>query len=151
MKIFGLTIFLVFGLIQSQNDCDARRMPSQNADQNVSRNMSEANKETRFDRLPDGVQLTDEVREEIKDAKGEISYQIITVREKLKELGARYEGDELVDAAGRQIRFYKPPVRGASQGFEEDREQREQDERELRELEQKYTVIILYVNPLKVV
>ena len=106
---------------------------------------------TKFDRLPDGVKLSDEVRKDVLNDKGEVvSYKTITVEEKLKELGAKYENDKLVDRDGKEIRFYTPPVRGASQGFEEDAKQRERDKKELDELQKKYTVIILYVDPRKV-
>lgn len=108
--------------------------------------------QTKFDRLPDGVKLSDEIRNDVKNNKGEVvSFKIITVEEKLKELGAKYEREKLVDRDGKEIRFYTPPVRGASQGFEEDKKQSERDAKELAELQKKYTVIILYVNPLKAV
>lgn len=145
MKIYFLILFAVFAMAQSQ--CGKDKMP------NANKPMSNQTKEmTKFDRLPDGVKLNDEVRKDVKNDKGEVvSFKIITVEEKLKELGARYEKDKLVDAGGREIRFYTPPVRGTSQGFEEDKKQSERDARELAELQKKYTVIILYVNPLKVV
>lgn len=142
MKIYFLTILLVFGLMQSQNNCDKSKI------QNANKMMPEQT--TKFDKLPDGASLTDEVREETKNENGEVSYKIITVEEKLKKIGARYADEKLVDAKGREIRFYKPPVRGASEGFEEDKSQRERDEQELKDLKAKYTVIVLYVNPLKV-
>ncbi len=147
MKIYFLTMFAVFAMVQSQGQCDKDKM------QNANKPMPTPTKQmTKFDRLPDGVDLSDEVKNDIKNNKGEVvSSKIITVEEKLKELGAKYEKDRLVDAGGREIRFYTPPLRGASQGFEEDEKQRKRDARELAELQKKYTVIILYVNPLKAV
>ncbi len=142
MKIYFLTILLVFGLAQSQANCDKSKIKSAN------KTMPE--QMTKFDKLPDGASLTDEVREETKGENGEVSYKIITVEEKLKEIGAKYSGEKLVDKNGREIRFYKPPIRGASQGFEEDQEQQKRDADELKSLKEEYTVIILYVNPLKV-
>jgi len=107
--------------------------------------------QTKYDKLPDGVQLTDEVREETKDKDGQvIAVKTITVAEKLKQIGAKYANDKLVDGKGREISFYRPPVRGASQGFEEDQKQRERDAKELQELQRKYSVIILYIDPRKV-
>jgi ABC-type phosphate transport system auxiliary subunit len=140
-------MFAVFAMVQSQGQCDKDKM------QNANKPMPTPTKQmTKFDRLPDGVDLSDEVKNDIKNNKGEVvSSKIITVEEKLKELGAKYEKDRLVDAGGREIRFYTPPLRGASQGFEEDEKQRKRDARELAELQKKYTVIILYVNPLKAV
>jgi len=145
MKICFLIIFTVFAVAQSQ--CDKDKV------QRTNKPIPSPTKEmTKFDHLPDGVKLSDEVRNDVKNDKGEVvSFKIITVEEKLKELGAKYEKEKLVDRGGREIRFYTPPVRGASQGFEEDQKQQERDARELAELQKKYTVIILYVNPLKAV
>ncbi|MDQ3089097.1 MAG: hypothetical protein M3Q78_10950 [Acidobacteriota bacterium] len=143
MKICFLIIFAVFAVAQSQGQCDKDKMS------NANKPMSN---QTKFDRLPDGVKLSDEIRNDVKNNKGEVvSFKIITVEEKLKELGAKYEREKLVDRDGKEIRFYTPPVRGASQGFEEDKKQSERDAKELAELQKKYTVIILYVNPLKAV
>jgi hypothetical protein len=109
------------------------------------------NEDVKFKDLPDGVKLDDEVRDNQYDDKGEVvSYQIIKVEQKLKEIGAKYVDEKLVDKNGREIRFYKPPVRGASQGFEEDEKQRKRDEKELKDLKEKFTVIEIYINPLKV-
>ncbi len=144
MKIYFLIIFIIFGFVQNQ--CDKSKM----SNVNKSANAITIN-QTTFDRLPDGVKLNDEVRKNILNDKGEVvSYKTITVEEKLKELGAKYENDKLVDRNSKEIRFYTPLVRGASQGFEEDAKQRERDKRELDELQSKYTVIILYVDPRKV-
>ena len=148
MKIYFLIVFAVFAMAQSQAQCSKDKM------QNTNKPMPSPTKETtKFEKvLPDGVALSDEVKNEVKNDKGEVvSFKIITVEEKLKEIGAKYEGDKLVDSSGKEIRFYKPPVRGASQGIEEDKKQRERDEKELTELRKKYTVIILYENPLKAV
>ena len=143
MKICFLIIFAVFAVAQSQGQCDKDKMS------NANKSMSN---QTKFDRLPDGIKLSDEVKNDVKNNKGEVvSFKIITVEEKLKELGAKYEREKLVDRDGKEIRFYTPPVRGASQGFEEDKKQSERDAKELAELQKKYTVIILYVNPLKAV
>jgi hypothetical protein len=112
---------------------------------------SPAAQTTTYDRLPEGITLGDKVKREVKNGNGDVvSFTIITVEESLKELGAKYQNDILVDRDGREIRFYTPPVRGASQGLEEDAAQRERDAKELAELQKKYTVIILYVDPLKV-
>ena len=147
MKIYFLIMFAVFSMAQLHSQCDKDKMPDANKPM-----PSPTKQMTKFDRLPDGVKLSDEVRNDVKNAKGEVvSFKIITVEEKLKELGAKYESEKLVDGKGKEIRFYKPPVRGASQGYEEDKKQQERDAKELAELQKKYTVIILYVNPLKAV
>ena len=147
MKICFLIIFAVFSMAQIHSQCDKDKMPNANIPM-----PSPTKQMTKFDRLPDGVKLSNEVRNDVKNAKGEVvSFKIITVEEKLKELGANYKNDKLVDRDSREIRFYTPPVRGASQGYEEDKKQQARDARELVELQKKYTVIILYVNPLKAV
>lgn len=147
MRIHIFLIFLVFGLAQTPAQCGPDQ--KQNAGQTKAENKMPDEK-VKFENLPDDVKLEDEVREITKNEAGQItSDEIITVEQKLRQLGAKYENDVLVDAAGKEIRFYRPPVRGASQGFEEDRQQAIRDARELAELQEKYTVIILYVNPLK--
>ena len=150
MKIYGLLVFLVFGFVQDHQDCNAGRSQKPAVGANMSKNISVVGGEMKFDQLPDDVKLTDQVREEIRDEKGDVSYQIITVVEKLKDLGAKYQADKLVDMNGRQIRFYRPPLRGASQGYEADQLQHAADEKILAELKAKYTVIIIYENPLKI-
>lgn len=145
---FLLIIFAVFALAQTDNKCGKSEM--QNANKPIAnKKMSDnTNKQSKFDRLPDGVKLTDEVRKDVTNDKGEvISAKISTVEAELKELGAKYANDKLVDRSGREIRFYTPPVRGTSQGFEEDERQRKQDEKEFLELKKKYTVIVLFVDP----
>lgn len=151
MKIYFLTILLVFGFAQSQQNCDKSKIENSNKTSVNKKMPKNTPEQTKFDKLPDGVSLTDEVREETKNENGEVSYKIITVEEKLKEIGAKYSGEKLVDKNGKEIKFYKPPIRGASQGFEEDQKQQKRDEEQLKSLKEKYTVIILYENPLKVV
>lgn len=147
MKICILLIFITFGFVQNQ--CDKNKVS--NANKPATNKMMTKQTATKFDNLPDGVKLSDEVRKDDLNDKGEVvSYKTITVEEKLNELGAKYENEKLVDRDGKEILFYSPPVRGASQGFEEDEKQREQDKKELDELQKKYTVIILYVDPRKV-
>lgn len=147
MKICFLIIFVIFGFVQNQ--CDKNK--TSNVNKPAANKMMTNQTATKFDNLLDGVKLSDEVRKDVLNDKGEVvSYETITVEEKLKELGAKYENDKLIDRAGKEIRFYTPPVRGASQGFEEDAKQRERDKKELDELQSKYTVIILYVDARKV-
>ena len=149
MKICFLMFFAIFGFFQNQ--CDKNKLANENKPA-VNRIMPSQTKEmTKFDRLPDGVKSGDEVRKDVLNDKGEVvSYKTITVEEKLNELGAKYENDKLVDRDGKEIKFYTPPVRGASQGFEEDAQQRERDAKEFADLQKKYTVIVLYVDPRKV-
>jgi hypothetical protein len=148
MKIYILMVLMFFAVAQSQAQCDKNKK-TETEKANADKKMPE--KQTKFENLPDGAKLNDEVREEITDKDGKvIENKIITVEEKLRKIGAKYQDGKLVDNDGREIRFYKPPVRGTSQGFEEDQKQAKLDAEELKELQEKYTVIILYVNPLKV-
>ena len=149
MKLCILMIFVSFGFVQ--NSCDKNTMSNVNKPAANITTGSKNKEMTKFDRLPDGVNLSDQVRKDVLNDKGEVvSFKIVTVEEKLNELGAKYVNNKLVDRGGREIHFYMPPVRGASQGFEEDAKQRERDAKELADLQKKYTVITLYVNPRKV-
>ena len=135
-------------MAQTDNKCGKSQMQNANKPITNKTMSNNATNETKFDRLPDGVKLTDQVRKDVTNNKGEIiSTTMTTVEAELKELGAKYAADKLVDRRGKEIRFYTPPVRGTSQGFEEDQRQREADEKEFTELKKKYTVIILYFDP----
>lgn len=150
MKIYFLIVLIIFGFAQSQKNCgETKNNRNESAGNKI---MAEKTVEkTNFDNLPDGVKLTDKVRKDVTGEKGEVvSIETTTVEKELKNLGAKYDGGKLVDKNGKEIKFYKPPVRGISQGFEEDERQRELDEKELKELKEKYTVVILYVNPREV-
>lgn len=149
MKICVLIFLLFFAVVQSQAQCGRDRAAGDKKTDVKEKTMPEDTSE--FENLPAGVTLTDEVREEIRDESGRVvETKIITVGEKLKMLGARQDKDRLVDRKGREIKFYKPPVRGVSEGVEADRRQARRDREELEKLREKYTVIVLYVNPLKV-
>lgn len=143
MKIYFLIAFLVFGFVQTQKDCGKANNENQNKPAANKAMNSNKTEKTKFDDLPDGVKLTDEAVNQATNEK-------TTVEKELNNVGAKYENGKLVDSKGKEIKFYKPPVRGASQGFEEDERQRKLDERELMDLKEKYTVIILYVNPFEV-
>ena len=145
MKISFLMIFVLFWMIQTNQQC------SKNDKQSANTTMPEQMKTpAKFNPLPEGIALDTEVTgKAVKDDKGEIvSYEITTVEKRLTELGAKYEG-KLIDDKGREIRFFNPFCRGVSQGFEEDRREREKSENELAELKKKYTVIILHCDVRK--
>jgi len=109
-------------------------------------------KTTKYDRLPDNVTLDTEVRKDVLNAKKQVvSFEVITVEKRLNELKARYKKGVLVDAKGREIRFFEPLCRGVSAGFEQDEQDRKAKEKELADLKKKYTVIILYCDPRKAV
>lgn len=154
MKICFLMTFAVFGFFQNQCAKGETTNVNKTAAANSAMNKTMTNQTKnadKFDRLPDGVKPNDEVRKDVLNEKGEVvSYRTITVGEKLNELGAKYEGDKLVDRDGREIKFYTPPVRGASQGFEEDAKQQARDAQKFADLQKKYTVIVLYIDPRKV-
>ena len=143
MKIYFLIAFLAFGFMQSQKVCNKDNLENDNKTATNKAMPEKTVEKMNFDNLPDGVKLSDQTVKEGTDEKS-------TVEKDLQKLGAKYDGGKFVDKNGKEIKFYKPPVRGASQGFEEDQKQRERDEKELKDLKEKYTLIILYVNPFEV-
>lgn len=112
MKIYFVILILIFGFVQNHASCEKINVEKTNT---VGKAMN--------DKTSDGVILSEEVRDEKRVEKGDISFKIVSVEEKLTSIGARYENDKLVDENGQEIKFYKPPVRGIFQGFDEDREQ----------------------------
>ncbi len=151
MKIYFLIVFVVFIVGQSQGQCDKDKMQNTNKPA-ASSTMPNQGKETpKFDRLPDGIKPDTKIRKDTKNDKGEVvTFEVITAEQRLNELKAGYEGEKLVDSKGREIKFFEPLCRGVSQGFEEDEKARKEKEKELAELEKKYTVIVLYCDPQKV-
>ncbi len=151
MKVCFLIIFAVFVLAQVNDKCNRVRMQNNN-EPNVNNTIPNRNKgTTKFDRLPDSVKSDTKIRKDTKNDKGEVvSFDIVTVEQRLNELKAKYDGDKLVDSRGREIKFFEPLCRGVSQGFEEDEKARKEKERELSELEKKFTVIVLYCDPQSV-
>lgn len=139
----------LFVFAQSQQKCSRSTM-EQNSMNSAQPTPEKTMNDQKFEDLPDGIKATDEVKFESKTADGEPEFKIISVSDALIKIGAKYENEKLVDKNGREIKFYKPPVRGVSQGFEEDKKQREEDEKQLRELKEKFTVLVIYVNPMKV-
>jgi hypothetical protein len=108
--------------------------------------------QTKYDRLPPDITLETEVRKDVLNRRGKVvSSEITTVGKRLKELKARYRKNLLVDGKGREIRFFEPLCRGVSAGYEEDERVRKEKDRELAALKKKFTVIVLYCNPLKAV
>ena len=106
----------------------------------------------KYDRLPPEVTAATEVRKDVLNAKKEVvSFEITTVEKRLNELKARYKKNVLVDAKGKEIRFYEPLCRGVSAGYEQDEIDRKEKEKELSDLKKKYTVIVLYCDPRKAV
>ncbi len=143
MRIYLLIIFVVFAFAQSSAQCSKYKK--------AKTDKTMANEAVKFKDLPDGVKLDDEVRvNKYNDEGVVISFETISVEQKLKQIGAKYFDEKLFDKNGKEIRFYKSPVRGASQGFEEDERERKRDEKKLMELKEEFTVIEIFVNPLKV-
>ena len=106
----------------------------------------------KYDRLPPEITTATKVRKDVFNAKKEVvSFEITTVEKRLNELKARYKKNVLVDAKGKEIRFYEPLCRGVSAGYEQDEIDRKEKEKELSDLKKKYTVIVLYCDPRKAV
>ena len=107
-------------------------------------------KQMKYDRLPPKITAETEVRKDVlNDKKEVVSFEVTTVEKRLNELRARYKRGVLVDGKGRQIRFFEPLCRGVSAGFEQDEIDRKAKDKELADLKKKYTVVILYCNPAK--
>lgn len=140
MKIYFLMFMLVFGFAQASDKCAKNKMLNANQ-----------TNETKFDRLPDNIEPQTKVRKDVKNDKGEIvSTEIVTVEQRLKDLGAKYKNEKLIDNKGKEIRFFEPFCRGASENFEEDQKARKEKEKELAELEKNYNVIVLYCDPTQI-
>lgn len=145
MKLTFLIIFALFGFMQTNRNCDQKSI--QNGGNTVS---PTPKKHMKYDRLPPNIKLETEVRKDVLNDKGEtVSSEITTVEKRLNELKARYEKEVLVDEKGREMRFFEPLCRGVSAGFEQDREDQKAKDDELAELRKKFTVIILYCDPRK--
>src|SRR6266550_234805 len=97
--------------------------------------------------LPADIKATDVVSVQgIKPGPHRADVKTITVAQKLKELRARCRKRKLVDAGGREIRFYKligcwgnPP--------DDYQEQLERQAKELANLRKRYRVIEMTCNP----
>lgn len=143
MKIYLLILFIVFAVAQSSAQC-SKTKKSKTEKTTVSETIE-------FKDLPDGVKLTDEVRVNKFNEDGIIiSFELISVGQKLKQIGAKYVNGKLVDKTGKEIRFYKPQIPGASQGSSEDEKERKREEKKLAELKEKFTVIEIFVNPFNI-
>ena len=97
--------------------------------------------------LPAGIKPTDVVSTQAaKPGANRDEVRTITVAQKVKELRARCRKGRLVDAGGREIRFYRligcwgnPP--------DDYQEQLERQAKELSKLRQRYRVIEMTCNP----
>lgn len=91
--------------------------------------------------LPEGTKLTDVVSvQTVKSGKGDPVVKKITVNSKLIEIKARCKEGRLVDASGREIRFYK--LTGCWGNPPDDyAEILERQQNELNELKKRYNVV----------
>ena len=97
--------------------------------------------------LPAGIKPTDVVSTQAaKPGANRDRVKTITVAQKLRELRARCRKRKLVDAGGREIRFYR--LLGCWGNPPEDyQEQLERQAKELARLRQRYRVIEMTCNP----
>lgn len=147
MKIYLMIFFVLFAVVQSQAQCNKKK----NEETTPKAEKTMTNEEVKFKDLPDGAKLTDEVRVNELNEEGEvIGISTITVEKKLKQIGAKYVDGKLVDKNGKEIRFFKPQIRGMSEGFEKDQQHQKNEAKRLADLKEKFTVIEIYINPLKV-
>ena len=146
MKTTLIIIFALMGFIQNSQNCDKKTMSNEKI------TVTPTPKKNYLENLPENITPETKVRNEVKNEKGEtISSDVTTVEKLLKQLKARYENDKLVDAKGREIKFFEPLCRGTSEGFEADQKAGQEKGKELDELQKKYTVIVIYCDPTKVV
>jgi hypothetical protein len=94
----------------------------------------------RINCLPPGTQLDDIVSHGLK-GRGSV-----TVEKKLAQLKARCRNGKLVDAKGREIRFFRMSCWGNPPPDYLEIEQRENAE--LQKLQKRYTVIVFGCNPM---
>lgn len=97
--------------------------------------------------LPDGINPTDIVATEfVRSAAGGREVKKITVEQKLMAMKMRCKKGKLVDAQGKEIRFYR--LKGCWGNPPADyQEILEQQRRELEKLKQRYMVIEMTCNP----
>lgn len=145
MKLILFIIF-AFAVWQINQNCVQKTMENANITP-----VPTPQKKVSYDRLPEKITLDTEVRKDVLNAKGEtISSEVTTVEKRLDELKARYKKGVLVDKKGKEIKFFEPLCRGVSAGFEQDQADQKAKDKELAQLKKKFTVIILYCNPAKV-
>jgi hypothetical protein len=97
--------------------------------------------------LPRDIKATEVIAVETKNSsKGDVVTKKITVKDKLAQMKARCQKGKLVDAAGREIRFYRlvgcwgnPPA--------DYLEILDNQQHEINELKKHYTVIEISCNP----
>jgi hypothetical protein len=96
--------------------------------------------------LPNGTELTDVVSATITKPGAELATKKTTVEEKLIAIKARCKKGKLVDASGREIRFFR--LQGCWGNPPADYQEilARQDE-ELKKLRKRYTVIEMTCNP----
>lgn len=144
MKLIFIMIFALLAWQTNQN-CDWE--PATNA--NI-KTLPTPKKKMKYDRLPEKITLETEVRKDtLNDKKEVVSFEVVTVENRLNELKARYKKNVLVDGKGKEIKFFEPLCRGVSAGFEQDQADQKAKDEELATLKKKFTVIILYCNPAK--
>jgi len=94
--------------------------------------------------LPQGIKPTDVISAGVRKP-GAVGQQI-NVEQKLSELGARCRKGRLVDARGREIRFYR--LKGCWGNPPPDyQEILQKQDAELRRLKKRYTVVEMTCNP----
>ena len=145
MKFIFLIIFAL-AVWQTNENCAQKKMGNTTVTPTPT-----PQKKVKYDRLPANITLETEVRKDKVNDKGEvISFEVVTVEKRLEELKARYKKDVLVDEKGKEIRFFERLCRGVSAGYEQDQADQKAKDEELKTLKKKYTVIVLYCNPAKV-
>ncbi|MEO8435522.1 MAG: hypothetical protein ABI596_11560 [Pyrinomonadaceae bacterium] len=131
--IIGLTFLFAVGLFQGNSLADG----SSGSRHRTQKRRAHA---TRINCLPPETKA-DEVISYGMNGRGNI-----TVEKKLAQLKARCRNRKLVDAKGREIRFFKPSCWGNPPADYAEIQQRENEE--LEKLRKCYTVIVFGCNPM---
>ena len=135
--LVGLSILLLLaGLAPAQSE-NARKLPATNAfaDEDARPSPSKS-----FSCLPKDVRVYEAVSYGVK------GNSIVTVEKKLAEMKARCRRGKLVDARGREIRFFRPSCWGNPPDNYQKIRKRENEE--LAKLKTRYAVIVFGCNPM---
>jgi len=138
-SLFSICIFLFGASLAFAERESTRQIVAMPALARVSE-AAESSRSKNFSCLPKDVRDDDVVSYGLKGR------QSVTVEKKLTEIKARCRRGKLVDAKGREIRFYHPSCWGNPPV--DYLEVRQREDKEVPELKKRYTVIVFGCNPM---
>ena len=134
--LVGLSILLLGGLAPAHSK-NAGKLPATNA---IAAEDAPPSPAKSFSCLPKDVRADEAVSYGMK------GQSILTVEKKLTEMKARCRRGKLVDAKGREIRFFRPSCWGNPPDNYQETQKRENEE--LAKLKTRYAVIVFGCNPM---